>query len=122
VEFAIHIPKYYPIYTNYCLEILMASWTLSAEPPSHHSNLRPTVIISNIQSQGVTDLDQIQSIPPSLSTELAISQPSMPSVHSTISQTSLDVTDMASLSDIQELPVSDQSIKETNKDSRYVYK
>jgi len=45
-------------------------------------------------SQGVIDLDQAQSIPPSLSTELAISHPSIvlsaPSVHQTRSTSSIN--------------------------------
>jgi hypothetical protein len=76
-------------------------------------------------SQGVIDLDQVQSIPPSLSTELAISRPSMSlAVHSTLSH-STDVINMTSVSDlthIPELTISDQSVQEIKKDTRYVYK
>jgi hypothetical protein len=77
-------------------------------------------------SWGVIDLDQVQSIPPSLSTELAISHPSMSlSVYSTLSRTNTDGTNMASVSNLTHVPevtISDQSMKDISKDTRYVSK
>jgi hypothetical protein len=106
------------------LELIGQSREIFAAPHSAFPTFLTGLSHSTHPNHGVIDLDQIQSIPPSLSTELAISRPSMAlPVHSTLSQTSMDVPNITPVSgstNIPELAISQHSVQEINKDTRYV--